>query len=87
MNAEDYAVMVANRRRTEFIVIGCAFVAALRFTVPGHGFSWPGSYEALAHIWCGMLIAWALRKDWAAIWGLAAITMLEGLMFAIQRSL
>ncbi len=27
-----------------------------RFTVPGHGLSYAGTYEALAHIWCGAMI-------------------------------
>lgn len=41
-----------------------ALVAIGRFTVPGHGLSYAGSYEAVAHIWVGALIVLALDTRW-----------------------
>jgi hypothetical protein len=34
-----------------------------RFTFSGHGVSWPGTYEAFAHIWVGITItlSWVYR--------------------------
>lgn len=59
-------------------------VGAGRFTVPGHGASWPGTYEALAHVWVGVLIALAcvrpsIRVLCIVLLGL--ITSLETFMF------
>lgn len=31
-------------------------VGELRFYIPGHNLSWPGTYEAMAHIWVGILL-------------------------------
>lgn len=46
-------------------------VAVGRWFVPGHGLSWPGTYEALAHIWAGIMLAliWPrvyTYKEWYA---------------------
>lgn len=65
-------------------ILGAALVAILRFSVPGHGFSWAGSYEAIAHIVCGMLLMLAFQKDKIAGWSLAVITVFEGVMFALR---
>ena len=38
---------------TFLLVITAALLFVGRFTVPGHGLSWAGTYEAFAHIWVG----------------------------------
>lgn len=70
--------------RVVWILVGASLVAVLRLSVPGHGFSWPGTYEALAHVVCGMLLMLAFQKDKLAGWGLAVITVFEGVMFAMR---
>lgn len=65
-----------------FIVLASCIVAAARFSVPSHGFSWPGTYEAIAHIWVGFLIAVGCfhsdKDDRKLAWlALAAITLVE----------
>jgi hypothetical protein len=65
-----------------FIIVASVAVAVGRFTVPSHGFSWPGTYEAIAHIWVGVLIGFGCKArdgdtrhlSW---WALAAITAVE----------
>ncbi len=77
-----------------WLVLGTFVVAALRFTVPGHGVSWPGTYEAFAHIWVGVLIclAWQRRKPMfrlmASPWPLrllVTITVLEVVMSVVSK--
>ena len=68
------------------IVIGSVLVAGGRFAVPGHGVSWPGSYEAVAHIWVGVLICLGFtgnhkKEAWIA---LGLITLLE-IVMAVRR--
>lgn len=68
------------------IVIGSLLIAAGRFAIPGHGLSWPGSYEAVAHIWVGVLICLGFTGDhkkeaWVA---LGLISLLEVVM-AVRR--
>jgi hypothetical protein len=62
-----------------------AFVMMLgRLTVPGHGLSWAGTYEALAHIWVGIVIAGAAYDKsyrWAYLFTLAVLTLFEAVMF------
>jgi hypothetical protein len=43
-------------RLTTFIIASAMIVGLGRITVPGHGLSWPGTYEAFAHIWIGWMI-------------------------------
>lgn len=69
------------------IILGSIIVAAGRFTIPSRPvFTWWGTYEALAHIWVGMLIAWCMygptRKP-AAI-ALGVITALDVVMSQIK---
>ena len=68
------------------IVTGSVLVAGGRFAVPGHGVSWPGSYEAVAHIWVGVLLCLGFTGDhkkqaWLA---LGLISVLEVVM-AVSR--
>jgi hypothetical protein len=47
------------------LLVGSLVVGLLRFSVPTRGldtFSWPGSYEALAHLWLGVLVGVGLWK-------------------------
>lgn len=55
-----------------------------RFAVPGHNASLPGTYEAFAHIWCGVLLAVVFLKPgarWLSLSLLIAITALETYKF------
>jgi hypothetical protein len=68
------------------IVIGSVLVAAGRFTVPSHGVSWPGSYEAMAHIWVGVLICLGFtgshkKEAWIAL----ALTSVLELAMALRQ--
>jgi len=66
------------------IVLGTLLMGVLRFSVPGHGFSWPGSYEALAHTGCGVLLCLACQKNWLALKALLIVVVFEGVMFATR---
>jgi hypothetical protein len=41
------------------ILVTTALVGAGRQTVPSHGLSWSGTYEALSYIWIGAMLALA----------------------------
>lgn len=49
-----------------FVVIASVVVGGLRFFVPSHDLSWPGSYEAIAHIFVGFLIAMMIPPETTA---------------------
>ena len=54
---------------TKIILIFSLIFIVGRFTVAGHTLSAAGSYEALAHIWVGFLIAFCLQEAvWALKW-------------------
>jgi hypothetical protein len=65
------------------ILVTALIVAAGRFTIPGHGLSYAGTYEALAHIWVGAMIVLAFDERYRAmaIAALLATTVLETVMF------
>lgn len=45
------------------IIIICSLIFGIgRFTVAGHALSAAGTYEALAHIWVGFLLAFFLQE-------------------------
>jgi hypothetical protein len=52
------------------IIIICSLIFSVgRFTVAGHALSAAGSYEALAHIWVGFLLAFFLQECvWFTKW-------------------
>jgi hypothetical protein len=56
-----------------------------RFFIQGHDVSWPGTYEAFAHIWVGILLVFCFSKvkevRWTSILSLTIITVLEVIMF------
>lgn len=66
-----------------FVVVVSILVGIGRFFVPGHGLSLPGSYEAFAHIWVGVLGTIGVIGPWRRIaWAiLAVLTALETVMF------
>jgi hypothetical protein len=78
-------------RSTVLIVISLV-IAIGRFTIPGHGPSWPGTYEAFSHIWVGALIVLCFTDDGsqdqyrrlASIGCLVAISAFELLMFLLR---
>lgn len=64
-------------------------VAGGRFCIPGHGMSWPGTYEAMSHIWVGLLLAplvWRFQDPnrRISIDLLIAISFLETVMFLLR---
>ena len=68
------------------VVMGSVLVGLGRFTVPGHGLSWPGTYEAFAHIWVGVLLCLGFvgnhrKLAWVA---LVATSLLELMMAALR---
>lgn len=68
-------------------VISLVFAGG-RFNIPHQNPSWPGTYEAFAHIWVGMLIAFAIAKPQyraLAIIMLVIITIIEAVFFFYQR--
>jgi hypothetical protein len=73
-------------RAAVFVLISLV-IAFGRFTVPGHSLSYPGAYEAFAHIWVGALIVLAVRAGWRVsvpLVALVLLTVLEGAMFALR---
>lgn len=71
---------------TFLLLLTAVAVAAGRFAVPGHGLSWAGSYEAVAHIWVGAMLViavghWREAEGKVAAGLLAALTVLETVMF------
>jgi hypothetical protein len=61
--------------------------AAGRFYVPGHPLTgWPGFYEAMAHIWIGVLVGaviWTPGRK-CAFFQISAISFLELVMFFVD---
>lgn len=69
------------------VFLGSVAVAVGRFLVPGHGLSWPGSYEAFAHLWVGFLfgvLAFRPVDRWFVAAVLFAITVLETVLFLLR---
>ncbi len=70
------------------LLISALLIVVGRFTVPSHGLSWPGSYEAIAHIWVGILCAgiyyeWGTTNAWWIAGVLILTTAFETLMFFV----
>lgn len=81
---------MAITKSIQMSLIGLAALAVAlgRLTVPGHGLSYAGSYEAVAHIVVGALFAVAVLVEESrafAIASLVAITALETVMFLVQN--
>jgi hypothetical protein len=69
-------------------IFGSVAVGLGRLTVPGHHLTgWPGAYEALAHIWVGMLIAllFFVSPRWPIVVSLVTITVIEIIMGAASQ--
>jgi hypothetical protein len=69
------------------IITALSIVVALgRFTIPGHGLSYAGTYEAFAHIWVGALIMLCFDARWRPLAPIAlgVITALETVMFLMH---
>lgn len=66
------------------LFVGSVLVAAGRFTVPGHGLTYAGSYEAFAHIWVGVLLVLSFQRNWYALAMLVVLTVIEGAKFATR---
>jgi hypothetical protein len=71
----------------DFLVLTFALLVWFgRFTIPGHGPSWPGSYEAFAHIFVGALIVLACQAETrlVALPCLVILSLFELLMFLVR---
>lgn len=68
---------------TVLVILGSMLIALGRFTVPGHGLTYAGGYEAFAHIWVGVLLVLAIQNGWKSLpsIALAVISALELVMF------
>jgi hypothetical protein len=77
-----------------FLIIVSVLCAAGRLVIPGHKLSWPGTYEAMAHVWVGFLLAVAIspryrtfspKVRWLAVWMLVALTVTEVVLFVLEK--
>ena len=60
-------------------------LTALRATVPGHGPSWAGTYEALAHLFVGGLLgAWFVQRRGWYLAVVGAMSMIELVAFLLR---
>jgi hypothetical protein len=68
-----------------YLIIISVLFGLGRFFIQGHDVSWPGTYEAFAHIWVGILLVFCFSKvkevRWISILSLTIITVLEAVMF------
>lgn len=76
--------------KTNVLAIGTAvLVFAGRYTIPTVGLSWPVTFQALSHIWAGVLIAllWQARGKWITGWICLTIpTVLEASSFFLGHT-
>lgn len=70
----------------KYIMIISLIVGLVRLIIPGHDLSWPGTYEAFAHIWVGILFGFIIADYYRkySIWSLVVITVLEVIMFMLR---
>jgi hypothetical protein len=61
---------------TVAVVLVSVLVGLGRATVPGHGLSWPGTYEAAAHIWVGYLLGLIALACLVVLTGLETVAFL-----------
>jgi hypothetical protein len=69
------------------LVVSTVLVVAGRFCIPGHGLSLAGTYEALAHIWVGLMIAVAYyerENRILAVVLLVVATVIETAVFLLR---
>ena len=74
-------------RTSKFLAFSSLFIALGRLTVPGHNLTWPGSYEAFAHLLLGGMIAvGVLKREYRleAAWLVVALSLFEIAMFKLQ---
>lgn len=68
------------------LLSSAALVLAGRFTISGHGLSWPGTYEALAHVWVGVAgtlawVYWGTEVGYTSLGLLLFLTAVETALF------
>lgn len=60
------------------LILLAALFSVIRFSIPVHQPSLPGSYEAFAHLFVGGLIgAWAVSRKWIYMWIVLALSAVE----------
>jgi|GEM_PF-3720310 hypothetical protein len=74
------------RRTPVLIVLSALLVAGGRFTISGVALSWEDTYEAVAHLYAGVLIALSFRRDtrWVALPALIVLSLFEVMMFMLN---
>lgn len=64
----------------------CLVTIVGRCYVPHVAPSWPGTFEALAHVFCGILLGlWLSGRDRFYVVNLIIITVFEGVMFFLTK--
>jgi hypothetical protein len=66
--------------------LACLVVFVARFTVPSHALSWPGTYEAIAHLLVGGLVgAWLASRDRKYLYMFLFLSCVEMAAFVLSR--
>lgn len=69
------------------LVLSTMAVILGRLLVPGHGMSLAGSYEAMAHIWCGLVLALAIwppeGNRLLRVWAIIALSLASAVETAL----
>jgi len=67
------------------VLVAAILITVLRSTVPGHGLSYAGSYEAVAHLFVGGLLgAWLVNRDHNLLWIVGAMSLIETVAFLLR---
>lgn len=81
---------------TYLVIISALLVLVGRLTVPTRELQgWPLTYEAIAHIWIGMMLAWGVsglrlvrqmttRDRWLCLGALVTVTVFEVAAFLMK---
>ncbi len=71
---------------TFWLVLVCVVFSVLRFFMPTHSLSLPGTYQAFAHLFIGGLIgAWLVSKEKSYLFMLLALSAVELVAFFTLR--
>ncbi len=72
--------------KLEILVVATVILAMLRFQMPSHELSWPGTYEAFAHLFVGGLIgAYLATRDITFMVLVGILTLVEVVAFFTLR--
>jgi len=69
-----------------WILTFCCLICGARLSCPHVVPSFWGTYEALAHVFCGLLIGlWLISRDRFCLLALIAITVFETIAFFVTK--